>query len=121
MEQDVKKKHLEDRASFTFIPYVHLKDRMNEVDIAMLCPHLQMYAKRDADLYTIPITIIPPKLYGLMDAEDFIDDAEDLCQLWQNGARNILHFEDEPSPLAVKRSVSHRRWLKGEKFGDNTK
>lgn len=114
LEKQVKEKHLEDRAEFVFIPIGNLIKRMDEVDIAMVCPHSEYKVRQDAPKYTIPVSIIPPRLYGLMPAEDFIEDSEDLYALWKSGKPNMVVFEDEPRPLAVKRAVSHRRWLKGE-------
>lgn len=114
LEKETKEKHLEDRASFIFIPIQHLLERMNEADIAMVCPHMEWKVREDADKYTIPVTIIPPRLYGLMPARDFIEDAEELYDKWKHGAKNMVTFEDEPRPLAVRRTTSHRRWLNGE-------
>ena len=124
LESEVREKNLADRAGFIFIPINELVRRQNEVDVAMVCPHMEFKVKEESrkGSYTIPVTIIPPGLYGLMPAMDFIDDAEDILELWKNGKKNMVVFGDEPRPLAVKRTVSHRRWLKGEsadfsKFG----
>ena len=38
MEKEVQEKHLSDVASFEFVPFLHLKDRKEPYDIAMLCP-----------------------------------------------------------------------------------
>lgn len=115
MEKQVKENHLEDKVSFEFIPIAHLLDRMNEVDIAMVCPHMEYEIRKHAGDFTIPVTIIPPRLYGLMLARDYIEDAEDLIEIWKKGTdTNYVKFPDEPRPLSVKRTVSHRRWLKGE-------
>lgn len=119
LEKETKEKNLGERVSFIFIPIDHLLDRMNEVDIAMVCPHMEWKVRSDAPKYTIPVTIIPPRLYGLMPATDFIDDAEDLYELWKNGAENMVTFPDEPRPLQVKRTTSHRRMLNGEKADFN--
>ncbi len=115
LEQESKEKGLHERAQFIFIPINHLLDRMNEVDVAMVCPHMEFQVRRDAEKYTIPVTIIPPRLYGLMPALSFIEDAEDIYELWKNGTPNMVTFDDEPRPLAVKRTTSHRRMLNGEK------
>ncbi len=116
LEQEVKAKNLSDRASFIFIPISKLVARQGEVDVAMVCPHMEWKVRDDSEkgLYNIPVTIIPPRLYGLMPADDFMDDAEDIVELWNKGGKNMMTFDDEPRPLAVKRTVSHRRWLKGE-------
>ena len=109
LEKDVKAMHLEDRASFIFIPSVHLKDRQDEVDVALLCPHLQIFAKQNADKFHIPVYIIPPRLYGLVPVDAFIEDAEDILALYQKDPHNPMLFDDEPQPLRVSRTVSHRK------------
>lgn len=116
LEESVRKMKKEEEVSFIFIPFHSLKNREKEVDIAMICPHLQWDLKNKADLFSIPVTVIPPKLYGLMSARDFIEDAEDILSIWNKTLKNPVYFEDEPNILAVKRSVSHRRMLKGETF-----
>ncbi len=117
LEQEVREKNMQDRVTFIFIPIGKLVERQAEADVAMVCPHMEFKVKADskAGLYHIPVTIIPPRLYGLMPASDFVDDAEDILELWNNGAVNMVTFPEEPRPLAVQRTVSHRRWLRGEK------
>lgn len=115
IQKAIEKEGLQEKAFFEFIPFGHLKDRQEEVDIAMLCTHLEWAAKQHATEYQIPLYIIPPKLYGLMPAEDFIEDAEDILKLWQAESVNIMHFKGEPRPLAITRMVSHQRMLRGEK------
>ncbi len=116
LEDDVINHGLDDKAKFIFIPFHYLESRQDEVDVAMLCPHLEWKMKQTAHKYHIPLYIIPPKLYGLMAAGDFIDDAEDVLAIWENTHTNPVTFEDEPVPLRIKRMVSHRRHLRGERW-----
>lgn len=116
LEKSIKKEKLDKDFSFIFIPFLELEKRQKEVDIAMLCPHLQWALKEKAKLFNIPITVIPPRLYGLMSARDFIEDAQDIISLWNKNNINPVYFDDEPNILKVTRNVSHRRFLKGEKF-----
>lgn len=117
LEREVAAKNLQEKVSFVFIPIGQLVQRQDEADIAMVCPHMEFKVRQDsaAGRYHIPVTVIPPRLYGLMPVLDYIDDAEDLLELWKQGGKNMITFPDEPRPLAVQRTVSHRRWLKGEK------
>ncbi len=117
LELEVRQQNLEDEIKFVFIPVHFLPQRQNEVDIAMVCPHSEWKVRENSrkGVYTIPVTIIPPRLYGLMKADAFIEDARDLLQLWNEGAQNMLTFPDEPRPLAVRRTCSHREWLKKQK------
>ncbi len=123
LEKQSKERNLGELATFTFIPINSLPKRQDEVDIAMVCPHSEWKVRQDAGLYHIPVTVIPPRLYGLMPAQDFIEDAIDLKALWDAGKKNPMTFDDEPRPLAVRRMTSHRRWLNGETadFNDITK
>lgn len=111
LEKELIEKGLKERAEFEFIPSVHLPDRQDEVDVAMLCPHLEWFAGQNKDKFHIPTYIIPPKLYGLMPAEDFIEDAEDILAMYKENPHNPMAFPDDPKPLRIKRTVSHRKWL----------
>lgn len=114
LDKEIKEKHLEDRATFIFIPARELLSRQSEADIAMVCPSMEYCVKEVADEYTIPVSVIPPRLYGLMPAVDFVEDAEDIMELWKAGHKNVVLFDDEPRPLAVKRQVSHRKAIQGK-------
>ena len=125
LNKQIREKHLEDKIFLEFIPFANLygddsafitsvkRERQDEVDVALLCPHLEYDAKRAvaAGKLHIPIFILPMRLYGLVDIENLIEDAEDVLELWKAGAPNIVTFPDEPRSVAAKRTVSHRRWL----------
>jgi hypothetical protein len=50
-------------------------------------------------------------MYGLVDIENLIEEAEDVIELYTNGAENVVTFPDEPRSMTAPRTVSHRRWL----------
>ncbi|MBR3158847.1 MAG: hypothetical protein IKG18_12540 [Atopobiaceae bacterium] len=90
-----------------------LKERQDEVDVALCCPHLE-YPARDAvkqGKLRIPVFILPMRLYGQIDIENVIEEAEDVLELWNNGMPNVITFPDEPRSMTAMRTVSHRRWL----------
>ena len=125
LNKQIREKHLEDKIFLEFIPFANLygddsafitsvkRERQDEVDVALLCPHLEYDAKRAvaAGKIHIPIFILPMRLYGLVDIENLIEDAEDVLELWKAGASNIVTFPDEPRSVTARRTVSHRRWL----------
>lgn len=125
LNKQIKEKHLEDKIFLEFIPFANLygadsafiqgvkRNRQDEVDVALLCPHLE-YPARDAarkGKLRIPVFILPMRMYGLVDIENFIEEAEDVLELWKNGADNVITFPDEPRSMTAPRTVSHRRWL----------
>ena len=124
LERQVLEKHLEDRASFQFFPFSALygafnnfgagaatHERQDEVDVALLCPHLEYSLKRDVDKLRIPCFVLPTRLYGALPVEHLIEEAEDVLELWNKGATNPITFPDEPRSMSALRAVSHRRWV----------
>lgn len=125
LNKQIEQKGLGDELFLEFIPFANLygddsafisgvqRERQDEVDVALLCPHLEWDAKRavEAGKLRIPIFVLPMRLYGLVDIENLIEDAEDVLELWNNGTPNIVTFPDEPRSVVAKRTVSHRRWL----------
>jgi PTS system cellobiose-specific IIB component len=123
--KQVRAKGLEGKVFLQFIPFANLygddsafitktnRERQDEVDVALLCPHLEFDAKRavDAGKLHIPIFLLPMRLYGLVDVENLIEEAEDVLALWNDGTPNIVTFPDEPRSIMARRTVSHRRWI----------
>ncbi|MCF0109454.1 MAG: hypothetical protein HUJ57_05165 [Erysipelotrichaceae bacterium] len=102
-----KREHLEDKVTFVKIPYYELIRRQNEVDIAMLMPHVEHYALADNDKFSIPLYIIPFKVVAGVKARAFLEDAEDILAV-ANGKCGICRFPDEENIEQVHRLVSHR-------------
>ena len=123
LEKQVKEKGLEDEVSFQFIPFSALwgasdafisgnvSERQDEVDVALLCPHLEFQVKQNLDKLRIPCFVLPMKLYGALPVEHLIEDAEDVLELWRGGATNPILFPDEPRSMTAPRAMSHRRWV----------
>lgn len=90
-----------------------VKERQDEVDVALCCPHLE-YPAKDAvkqNRLRIPVFILPMRLYGQINIEGVVEEAQDVLELWKNGAQNPITFPDEPRSMTATRSVSHRRWV----------
>lgn len=116
---------LEDEVFLEFIPFSSLwgeaaafqsgniKERQDEVDVALCCPHLEFPAQRAAKegKLRIPVFILPMRLYGRIDIQNVIEEAEDVLALWESGVPNPVVFPDEPRSMTATRDVSHRRWL----------
>ncbi|MDO4538963.1 MAG: hypothetical protein Q4B54_12435 [Coriobacteriales bacterium] len=125
LNKQLKEKHLEDKVFLEFIPFYNLygdnsaftadikRDRQGEVDVALLCPHLEFPAADAAKegKLRIPVFVLPMRMYGLVDIENFIEEAEDVLELWNSGVPNVVTFPDEPRSMTATHTVSHRRWL----------
>ncbi len=126
LNKQLKEKGLEDEVFLEFIPFAVLcggqsafigqagaQDRQDEVDVALLCPHLEYPAKEATQkgLLHIPVFVLPMRMYGLVDIENLIEEAEDVLELWNNGTPNVITFPDEPRSMTAPRTISHRRWV----------
>ena len=110
LSTSLKKDNLQDKVVFSFIPYPQLVKQQDEVDIAILMPHVEHKAKADHDLFHIPLYVNPYKIPAIIPAVYYVEDAEDIIAL-ADGKGGLITFPDEPRAQHVTRTVSHRRWL----------
>ena len=129
LNKQLEESEYKDKVFLEFIPFSGLwgesaafssgqiKERQDEVDVALCCPHLEFPAK-DATKQgklRIPVFILPMRLYGQINIEQVVEEAEDVLELWNNGVPNPIVFPDEPRSMTATRNVSHRRWLAQQK------
>ena len=125
LNNQLQESEYKDEVSLEFIPFSALwgdnaafisgtqRERQDEVDVALLCPHLE-FPLKDAvkqNKLRIPCFVLPMRLYGQISIEGVIEEAEDVLELWNNGMSNPITFPDEPRSMTATRAVSHRRWL----------
>ena len=103
------KEGLQERVSFIFIPFFELYGRQNEIDIAMLLPHIEPFVKNDQREYSIPMYIIPFKVIVKPKVEDYVEDAEDIMEMSQ-GKGGLYCFPGEERTAVLNRLESHRKW-----------
>lgn len=125
LNKQLAESRFRDEVTLEFIPFSGLwggsaafiggnqKERQDEVDVALCCPHLEYPAKDAArqGKLRIPVFILPLRLYGRIDIENVVEEAEDVLELWRNGTPNPVVFPDEPRSMSATRAVSHRRWM----------
>ncbi len=115
LNKDAQEKNLDVRFEYMPFDFGGLRSENGSTDgfdIVMLCPHLQHESKKLAAKFpNIPFYVIPTRLYGLMSAEDFMEDAEDAVAGWKETGMNPFTFEGEKTAIRVMRTVSHRKWL----------
>lgn len=67
------------------------------------------FVKKHDDL-DIPLYILPPKMYGNMNAKELYIDAEDIIKGYNESKMNPWHFPGEEEVMTVKRACSHRNY-----------
>lgn len=116
---DVKAKGYEGRIYAECSGFKSSYKRAHEFDIAMCCPHqryeIPKMMKEHGDEITIPLTVIPPRLYGTLRLEDIVQDAVDLIEIYHQNPVNPTCFPGEDNSVRVDRSFSHRRTVEKKK------
>jgi cellobiose-specific phosphotransferase system component IIB len=100
---------LQDDVKFIFIPFYQLYERQDEVDIAMIMPHIEPHAKNDKREYHIPMYVIPYKVVIKPKVEDYLEDGLDIMEM-SGGKGGIYRFPEEELTQHVSRLESHRKW-----------
>ena len=115
VEKEIEELDLDKEYNVTFMPFGSFKKKFKEYDIAMLCPHLRHNANNwvKQENVDIPIYVLPPQIYGLMNAKIIIEDAQDVIDLYKKTKTNLVFFPGEEETLTNQRKVSYRQ-SKGE-------
>ena len=109
MKKEIIEHHLENEVDIEFSPFSIALEKIDEFDIMVCCPHLNIYVNQllsKGDV-SIPIYILPPKMYGKMEIEEIYQDAKDLVDMFKQGAKNPVHFPGEENVLRITRSCAY--------------
>lgn len=120
LQEEVVKAGMEDVVSFERIPFWQLAERQNEVDIAMILPHIEWKVKESKDTFNIPLYISPYKVAVKPSFMDFYEDAQDIIAM-ANGKGGLFAFPGEAKTAYVTRLVSHRTWVAQNQFSNETR
>lgn len=110
MKREIVEKKLQDEVYIEFYPFSLVKEKERDFDIVMCCPHLKIYVERllNETAMSIPIYLLPPKMYGFMQLEEIMLDAKDVIAIYQETKMNPVHFPGEEKLLRIKRGVAYR-------------
>ena len=114
MKKDIVEYGMDEEVSIEFLPFSLVLEKIDEVDIVVCCPHLNIYVKQLVGKHSLdkPIYILPPRMYGHMDIREIYQDAVDLIALFKQGMPNPVHFEGEENILRVQRICAYKHQKK---------
>lgn len=119
VEKQIIEEKMEDQISITFSPFTLFaaqikKNEPISYDAVLCCPHLLHSVNRLCQSFTvsIPIHILPPRLYGLMTVKEILYDVQDMIELFSMNHTNPFYFPHEKDILRVTRSKSYRNSYK---------
>ena len=115
MRQELEKKNLTEKVCFDFSPFVISHEVKDQYDVIMCCPHLRYKIPSYNEEYIHnekPIYVLPPVMYGTMEAEEVYQDALDILELFKTDQNNPICFPNEEDITKVKRLKSYRKVYK---------
>ena len=110
LEKEIVEKHYDEQYHIEFYPFKIAPEIWDDFDIVICCPHLKIeinqYLKKSTP--SIPIYIIPPRMYGMMDLEEILTDVEDIIDIYRNNPHQPVCFPGEENILRVLRTKAYR-------------
>ncbi|OOM71074.1 PTS system, lactose/cellobiose specific IIB subunit [Clostridium puniceum] len=110
VQKEILENQMENDYYIEFSPFFTANKKMSEFDILVCCPHLIMEVKKMLKVSTpsIPIYILPPRMYGLMSFKELVVDVIDILDLYNQSKINPVYFPNEENTMMVTRHVAHR-------------
>lgn len=101
----------EDKMEVKFSPFSLASELLDEVDVIMACPHLGYKIPEFINKHgnSVPIYVIPPRMYGTMYVDDIYEDALDIVNEYKETKMNPFHFPNEERNIRIKRIHSYRK------------
>jgi cellobiose PTS system EIIB component len=112
VQKDIVEQNLQNEYYIEFSPFGLAKEKMQDFDIVVCCPHLRFEVKRLMETVhpDKPFYILPPRMYGLLDIRDLSLDAVDAIELFNRTKINPVHFPGEENTIRIIRNVAYRNW-----------
>lgn len=110
MKKEIIAKNLSDQLEMEFSPFSLVLEKIDNFDIIICCPHLNIYVKQllEKTDVQVPIYILPPRMYGNMEIEEIYQDVIDLLGIYQQTHMNPVHFPGEENVLKITRQKAYK-------------
>ena len=84
MKKEIIAKNLSNQLEMEFSPFSLVLEKIDNFDIIICCPHLNIYVKQllEKTDVQVPIYILPPRMYGNMEIEEIYQDVIDLLEIY---------------------------------------
>lgn len=110
-EKEIIENNMEKEYHIEFSPFTLALKKSSEFDIIVCCPHLIYEVNKilKTSKPNIPIYILPPKMYGLMDIKELALDVTDIIDIYNKDKINPVHFPGEENTMLITRNVAYRK------------
>ena len=115
LKKQIMDNGLENEISYEYKPFMSmakdLANGINEFDVIMVCPHQKKEAVKaaQASKVDVPIYVIPPRMYGLVDINELLLDAQDIKRIYAEKHENPFFFPGEENVLRSNRTKAFRK------------
>lgn len=109
MKKEIITNHLDNEVMIEFSPFSIVLEKMNDFDIIVCCPHLNIYVKQlvARQELPIPIYILPSRMYGKMEILEIYQDCKDIIDIFNQTKKNPVHFPNENNVLRITRQCAY--------------
>lgn len=110
MKKEIIEYHMEEKVLIEFSPFSLALKKINDYDIMICCPHLNIYVQQlvKKQNVSIPIYILPPRMYGSMEIKEIYQDAYDVIEMYNQNPINPVHFPGEDNVLRITRKCAYK-------------
>lgn len=111
MKKDIVNNGLDNDVIIAYSPFTLSLEVIDQYDVMICCPHLNVYIKpfiKNNDI-SIPIYVLPPRMYGNMDIVEIYQDVVDVIDIYKKTKMNPVHFPGEDIVLKIKRNKSYKK------------
>lgn len=110
MKKEIIAKGLSDQLEMEFSPFSLVLEKIDNFDIIICCPHLNIYVKQllEKTDVQVPIYVLPPRMYGNMEIEEIYQDVIDLLEIYQQTHMNPVRFPGEDNVLKITRQKAYK-------------
>lgn len=110
IEKAIVEYNMKNNFYIEFSPFGLVKEKMDDFDIVVCCPHLRFDVKKMIDTLQPdkPIYILPPRMYGNLSITELSLDAIDAISLYNETKINPVHFPGEENTIRITRNVAYR-------------
>ena len=112
VKKQIEQNGLGQQVAIDFSPLSGAPKVMQHFDVIVTCPHLRYQLKdfnEKAIKNQLPLYVLPPRMYGIMDVNEIYEDALDIVENFKKNPVNPYFFPGEEDIMRVTPLVSNRK------------
>jgi PTS system cellobiose-specific IIB component len=108
IRKQITEKNLMQEISIDFFSFDQAAKIQDGFEVIFLCPHLFYQLADQVDKFSQPLYILPPKMYGNPQIQDWMSDAKLVLEIFEKNKQNPVTFPGEENILRVTRGKAYQ-------------